>query len=255
MNKFFRIVQIVFAVPWLIFGTLHFLHVDGISKMVPAFFPVNWFWVYLTGTIMIVAGISFVINYKAQIAAVVLGSMLLTFLAVMHIPAFIRNPSAFQLLHVLEELSYALTAFILAGILAREKRNEEIFNILARFSRKLFAFFLIVFGIEHFTTVNFPLAQTPPYLPFQAFWIYLTGLVLIAVGFNVLFEKKAKLSAMISGVFLFVINSMNYFYLLSGDWTASNVRTPALLNLIINCNVFFLAFRQTADEQDNFEKI
>lgn len=56
------------------------------AGMVPSFLPGSVFWVYLTGTALLAAGISIIIGKKAQLAAQLLGLMLILFAIMVHLP-------------------------------------------------------------------------------------------------------------------------------------------------------------------------
>src|SRR5882757_8905746 len=74
----------VFGIPWIVFGVQHFMYADFVSGLVPAYMPVRIFWAYLTAVAMIAAGISFIIRRQVDLAAFLLGCMLLLFILMVH---------------------------------------------------------------------------------------------------------------------------------------------------------------------------
>lgn len=58
------------------------------------------------------------------------------------------------------------------------------------------------FGALHFGPLEFSLPYVPEYLPFPAFWVYFTGLCLIAFTLSVLFKKLDALAAILLGIML-----------------------------------------------------
>jgi uncharacterized membrane protein len=72
-----KFLQILMAILLVIFGVQQFLNLDFLTAKIPLFLPFRIFWVYLTGTAMIVAGICVFINKKASSAVFLLGIFLL----------------------------------------------------------------------------------------------------------------------------------------------------------------------------------
>jgi uncharacterized membrane protein len=72
-----KFAQISMAILLVIFGVQQFLNLDFLTAKVPLFLPFRLFWVYLTGTAMIAAGICVIVNKKAASAMLSLGIFLL----------------------------------------------------------------------------------------------------------------------------------------------------------------------------------
>lgn len=252
MNKFIRIVQAVFGIPWLVFGAQHLLYVDFVAKLVPAYFPAQWFWAYLTGAAMIAAGLSFIGNVKARLAAVLLGTMLLLFILLLHSQTIARGASAVNWTRALQDLSIAAAAFMLTGIMS--KREDDVLNKIGKTSRYVFALLLIVFGIAQFLNLDFLTAKVPEYFPLRIFWVYLTGTAMIAAGASVFINKKARTAAIALGVFLLVLNALRYAPLFLGGAYNALLLTAAMLDLAITCGVFILAGALPGEETPVDEK-
>ena len=60
------------------------------SNAIPAFIPGAIFWVYLTGVALILAAISFIINKQVRLAGLLLGTLLLIFALLVHLPGMIH---------------------------------------------------------------------------------------------------------------------------------------------------------------------
>lgn len=249
MNKFNRIVQAFFGIPWLVFGAQHFLYVDFVAKLVPAYFPAQWFWVYLTGAAMIAAGLSFIVNRKAALAAVLLGAMLLVFILLLHTSTLLKDSSnVVNWTRALQDAAIAASAFMLAGILSkREKNVSNFWEKIGILSRYTFAALLIVFGVEQLFNLDFLTAKVPEYFPLRIFWVYLTGIAMIVTGASVFINKRTRTAAIALGMFLLVLNLLRYApSFLSGAYNAL-LLTAAMLDLAITCGVFVLA-RASPDE-------
>lgn len=250
MRKIIRVIQIVFAVPWIIFGVQHFMYVDFVANIVPQYFPARWFWVYLTGAAMIAAGFSFIVNKKSSLAAALLGTMLLTFILLIHVPTIAGEPSVINWTRALQDLAIASIAFMLAGIVSGERSETKILHKVAKLSRYLLAILLIVFGVQQFLNLDFLAAKVPVFLPLRLFWVYLTGAAMIVTGLSILADKRTRLIAIVTGTIMLTINLLYHGYALSNGLHVPLNWTAAMLDLAITCGVFILAAASPNNEHD-----
>lgn len=86
-----KILRVMFALPFLIFGFFHFLNADKMQGYVPSYFGSGIVWIYITGLAFILAAIALIINKYAKPAGYLLGLMLLVFIVTIHIPGVIRG--------------------------------------------------------------------------------------------------------------------------------------------------------------------
>jgi uncharacterized membrane protein len=77
-------VRVLFGIPWIVFGIQHYMYADFVGTLVPAFMPWRVFWAYFTGTAMFVAGLSFIIRWQTQLAAFLLGCLMVLYLLLVH---------------------------------------------------------------------------------------------------------------------------------------------------------------------------
>jgi uncharacterized membrane protein len=63
------VARVLFALPFGIFGLLHFMGGQNMAGMVPAWIPGGVFWVYLTGLAHIAATVSIIAQKKARLAS------------------------------------------------------------------------------------------------------------------------------------------------------------------------------------------
>ncbi len=234
-----RAIQITFGVPWLIFGAQHFMYADFVAGLVPAYFPVRPFWAYFTGAAMIAAGLSFITNIKARLAAALLGLMITLFIVLLHFSTIAKDPSAMNWTRALQDLAIAASALMLAGSLS--KGEDDFLDTIARISRSVFAALLIVFGFEQFLNLAFLTAKVAPFMPLRDLWVYLTGAWMVITGICVLFNIKAKLAAFALGVWMLILNLLLHIFLLALAPQNPILWTGAMLDLAITCGVFFLA--------------
>jgi putative oxidoreductase len=59
--------RVVFGIIFCIFGSFHFIKGSQMAGAVPAWIPGGVIWVYVTGLILLLAGISILINKKASL--------------------------------------------------------------------------------------------------------------------------------------------------------------------------------------------
>ncbi|MCH7972810.1 MAG: DoxX family membrane protein [Bacteroidetes bacterium] len=106
--------RIMFAVPFLVFGIMHFMQGSQMAGYVPSFIPGGVFWVYLVGLALIAAAVSIIIQKKAKIACLLLAILLMIFVLTIHIPGLINdNPSAMGMM--LKDFALSGAALFFSG--------------------------------------------------------------------------------------------------------------------------------------------
>ncbi|MFW5725557.1 MAG: DoxX family protein [Bacteroidota bacterium] len=110
--------RFIFAIPFLIFGLLHFIRPNAMTGMVPDFIPGGVFWVYLTGAAMLAASLSIMIQKVDKIASLLLGIMLLIFALTIHLPMAIDGDQS-AMSGLLKDLALAGGAWIYSGYAAK----------------------------------------------------------------------------------------------------------------------------------------
>ncbi|MHB1921725.1 MAG: DoxX family protein [Chitinophagaceae bacterium] len=84
-----RIAMILFAIPFLYFGSQHLMHGTFMQQMVP--FPPHLFWIYLTGVAQILAAIAFIFNIQARLAGNLTALFLLVIILTIQLPGFLHG--------------------------------------------------------------------------------------------------------------------------------------------------------------------
>ena len=114
-----RAAQIIFAVPFGIFGLMHFMNAEGMAMMVPAWMPGSTVWVYLVGFALIAACVAIIAGKMAREAALGLAGLMLVFILTLWIPGLIgasdEAAMAMSMSSLLKDLGLAGGALILAG--------------------------------------------------------------------------------------------------------------------------------------------
>ena len=108
--------RVLFALPLLGFGFGHFTNASAMSGMVPL--PGEIIWVYITGTALIAAAVSVIIQKKAGLATLLLGIMLLIFVAAVHVPNMTSSDPNLQMMgmtNTFKDVGLAGASFFMSG--------------------------------------------------------------------------------------------------------------------------------------------
>jgi uncharacterized membrane protein YphA (DoxX/SURF4 family) len=109
---------ILFSIPIISFGILHFLLAKEVATMVPSWIPYPIFWTYFAGTALIGSGIAIILKIKPGLIAALLGTMIFIWFITIHVPGVISSSSADmegELTSAFLALVYSGIAFVIAG--------------------------------------------------------------------------------------------------------------------------------------------
>ncbi len=101
--------RVLFGIAAVVFGVDHFLALNLIASLIPAWMPGHIFLASLTGAAMIAAGVSIVTKWKGGLGAFGLGMMFLLFVLSLHVPRVLAAP------YSPDEWSSALIALGMCG--------------------------------------------------------------------------------------------------------------------------------------------
>lgn len=128
MQSFYNVVnwltktigKFLFAIPFAVFGIMHFSSGKDMVPMVPI--PGGIIWIYVSGIALIAAAVSIIIGKKDKLAAFLLGVMMLLTALTVHLPmvadanaAGDAAAMAASMPHVLKDLMLAGAAWMYAG--------------------------------------------------------------------------------------------------------------------------------------------
>jgi uncharacterized membrane protein len=200
--------RLFFAISMMAFGIQQLVTAEFVRLVppLPAWIPSHSLWAYLAGILLILAGVAIGTEYKARWAAAVLGAMLVLSILFLHLPKAATNPLAgFMWTNPAKALAMLGGVILLAGSLRERDRSSA----LARLSRSLrplgplfLGGFLILGGIQHFVYSDFVMKLVPSWIPGPRFWVYFTGLALIAGGVGLLLPKTQRLAATMVGIMI-----------------------------------------------------
>ena len=101
------------------FGTLHFLYAEGVAEYAPSWLPNRILWIYLAGAGLLGCGLAIFLKIKVQLFATLLGSMILIWFIILHIPKVIATTGGEregEITSAFLALAYSGTAFVISGM-------------------------------------------------------------------------------------------------------------------------------------------
>lgn len=198
---FFAIAIVAFGIQQLVAG--------GFVRLVPplpTWIPSPGLWARLVGLVLVILGLAIGTGRKARWAAAVLSLMLALLFLLLHLPLALKRPMVgFVWTNPVKALAMLGGVILLAGAL------PEASSGIARLFRKLMPLgplflggFMILGGIQHFVYADFVARLVPSWIPGTRFWVYFTGVALIAGGVGILLPKTQRLAATMSGIMIFL---------------------------------------------------
>ena len=86
-----RIARVLFSIPFILSGLMHFPNADSMSSLIPAYIPGPIFWVYVTGVVLIVSGISIITGKHTVLGCKLLALFLLLCIVTIHLPTVLAG--------------------------------------------------------------------------------------------------------------------------------------------------------------------
>jgi len=210
-----RFGPLLFAVPLALFGMQHFALRDVVVQGVPSFMPIPMFWVWLVGAGLMAASLSLITGRVAHLATLLVGIMLFSFVLMIYIPNAVMNPrDRFAYALLLRDLSLSGGALALAGTLAADP-NARTARWMRLSGRCFFGTAMVVFGVENVLHPQYvpgvPLNKLMPgWIPGHVVWALLTGAVLVIGGLAILFNRRARVAAVVVGMMYLVLVLLVY---------------------------------------------
>ena len=215
-DKIVALTYVCFAIPLAAFGAEHLTSGKFMLNMVPSYMPGRLFWVYFVGFALIAASLSIATKIQVKWSGLLFGTMMLLFVAMVHLPGAIATGGRIPWTIVFREMSFGGGGFVLAGI-ALGGRGKSLITL----GRVLIAVTAIFFGVEHFlhplALPGVPLQKLmPAWVPAPAFIDYLTGVFLIVGGVCFLLNQKMREAATVLGACLVLLVVVIYGPVLFG---------------------------------------
>ncbi|MFO7846101.1 MAG: hypothetical protein R6V27_06040 [Balneolaceae bacterium] len=122
-------------------------------------------------------------------------------------------------------------------------------STLRKTGRYLFAIPFAIFGLFHFMNAGDMAGMVP--LPGGVFWVYLTGLALVAAAVSFAIEKKVRLAGILLGIMLLIfVLSIHLPGVIGADDPQSMQMsmTSVLKDLIMAGGAFYIGSTYSADD-------
>jgi len=166
---------------------------------------------YISGTILILAGLSIIFEKGTRPISLLLGSVLLLIFCFYFIPyEFMTSPNYMQWgewENAEKELALAAGAFVIAGCFSEKDSNSPLKGFLAKlmpFGTIVFCLTIICFGIDHFIYGKDAADYIPSWVPYHIFWIYFTGAALTGSGIAIILKIRPGLFAFLLATMIFI---------------------------------------------------
>jgi uncharacterized membrane protein YphA (DoxX/SURF4 family) len=211
MDKLIKPGRIIFAIGIMALGALQFFARDYILGRPPALswpawavaMPGKLAWAYLSGFLLIIAGLAIIFNIKAGLAAIFTGVMILVYSFLFrHLPAMTDWGNAYK------SLALGGGAFIVATSFFKKEGtspgNSFTKDHLILTGCIFLSLFLIYCGVAHLKFYEFVKDFIPDYIPVRLFWTYFTAVALLAGGIGLIFKRTRKWAAALSGLMIFL---------------------------------------------------
>jgi uncharacterized membrane protein len=212
MNLAIRSSTIFYAVALIAFGVVQFIFgnlIAGRPPSWPAFLPGQLSAVYATGGLLIITGITVIVNWNPKWGLFCVAAFILLWSALQNIYATIFNLDyGFPLTGAGKAITLGSGALLVASFfITQQKNTDSQFDYwivrLAGLCRYFTGFFLVASGVQHFLFADFVKFILPAWIPGQLFWVYLAGVALAAVGVALLTGIKSQLAALMGACMIF----------------------------------------------------
>ena len=196
---------VFFAVPLAVFGIQHFVLFDMVKFGVPEWMPGRFFWAWIVGAALIAACLGLLADIKADLAALLVGIMLVLFVLLIYVPNLLKNPhDRFAIIVPLRDLALSGGAVAFVGGRGAVGRSRPV-RWLVDLGTWFFAVPMVFFGVEHLlhpeSALGVPLAKPmPAWVPAHLLLSYSVGVVLVVCGACILINKRARLAATCLGI-------------------------------------------------------
>jgi uncharacterized membrane protein len=194
-----------FAIAMVAFGIQHLVYGEFVTRVVPklpAWIPWQTLLAYMTGIVLIAAGIAILFRTQVRLASLLLGSLILLSFFVFYLPLLLATaPFSGLWTNAGKALALSGGAFLIAEIVSKTNTGSR---RLIPLSRLFLSAFLILAGVQHFMFASFVANLVPRWIPGHLFWTYFAGVALIAGGLGILIPNVRRLAALLSGTMIFL---------------------------------------------------
>ena len=193
-------------------------------------------WIYISGGLLLLAGICIVFEKKLKQVALLLGALLLLIFLFYFIPYELMVSPDYKHFgdweNAAKELSLAGGALVLAG------------RRVAPLGVALFALTIISYSIDHFLYAKEAVGYVPSWIPNHIFWLYFTGAALFCSGIAILLNIKRRLAATLLGIMILIwVVILHIPYALSAPLASNEGEVTSAFLALAYCGTAFVIAR------------
>lgn len=161
----------------------------------PGWMPLKAEIAYLTGLLLVVAGIFIIIKKYSLLGAGLAAGVFAVFLVFLLIPKLIMNLHDSGGYTFTSETFMLLSgALLLCGNVLTENGKTPLGAWIAMTGKYIFSLTLFDFGMEHWLSEPYVVSIIPAWIPWKVFWAYFVMCAFFAASVSLFFNIKAKLS-------------------------------------------------------------
>src|ERR1700744_4065095 len=202
-NTWAAIGKVFFALAILCIGIVHLVTRNFPVGLLPVpEIPQRIIVVYISGIVLIVAGLLILSNKFTKIGAWLSLVLWIIALLAVHIPivlASIKNGSLWA--GLFEIVMFIAGSMILLDASRTSKKRSHLLTIIARY---IFALALLVFAYQHYIFAQFIAALITPWIPYKLFFTYLVGAAFLAVAIAIIINQFVQPATIALGIMFLV---------------------------------------------------
>ncbi len=210
MKQMILIGRSFIAVALIVFGIQHFVYLEFVSRafpVIPLWIPGHALLACVFGAFLLITGVCIFLQFKARLACVLLGSLILLMFALLLLPSLLSDlKNGVIWTNAGKALVIAGANFLVAASFPKEPHGKFIsfLESLIPLGRCFLCGFFILAAILHFIYAPFVATLIPKWIPAPMFWTYFAAVALIAGAIGMLIPKTAQLAATLSAIMVFI---------------------------------------------------
>lgn len=201
-NLYLSAGKLFLAISIIAIGIVHIVsgHFPVGLLPVAASVPAKQTLAYLTGSLMIVAGILALVKKYAAYGAFLAALLFLLALLLIHVPKVLAEPNNPSEWAAAIEVTCILGGtLILLGNTSKDGGTK-----LIKAGTYLFAIGLLVFGVQHYMYAQFVASLIPAWIPARLFWDYLVMVAFFASAISFIIWKLTRLAGGLLGLMFLI---------------------------------------------------
>lgn len=208
--------MVFFAAPLAAFGAEHFVIPRIIAGIVPPWLPARLGIAYFVGAALIAASLSFIFRKRVRLVALLLAVMFLLFVCLIHVPGAATHWGNRDFrIDALRDSAFGVATFALFLHLGEDEAGSERRRSLLRMARVWIAVVVLAFAVLQLVhpecSPGVPsLRITPAWIPLPLVLGYGTGGMLLILGVAMLFERTARVGAVVTAMWMTALTVFLY---------------------------------------------